>query len=314
MPTPRAQPDGTAPMAAAGKRSGHGAARLLGEAARRVRQLAAGTLGRAWADRVLGLAAEAGFWALLSLTPLLLVLVAAIGYLPPLFGAGTVSEVEAWILTVAGHVLAPSAVEEVIDPVLADVLRHGRGEIVSAGFLLALWSGSAAMNTYVNAITIAYGMHDLRPALRARALAFALYLGALGAGALVLPLLVATPDWILAATPADARPVVGPLVSVGYWPVLIVLCTGLLVALYRAATPVRARWRREVPGAVLAMLLWLGGSMALRLFMSLVIAGNAAYGVLAAPAAALLFLYVTALAVLLGAELNAQIARSRSDG
>ncbi|MBB4929533.1 membrane protein [Lipingzhangella halophila] len=279
-----------------------------------MRRLAARTLRRAWADRVLGLAAEAGFWALLSLTPLLLVLVAAIGYLPSLFGAGTVSEVETWILTVAGHVLAPSAVEEVIDPVLADVLRHGRGEIVSAGFLLALWSGSAAMNTYVNAITIAYGMHDLRPALRARALAFALYLGALGSGALVLPLLVATPDWILAATPADARPVVGPLVSVGYWPVLIVLCTGLLVVLYRAATPVRGRWRREVPGAVLAMLLWLGGSMTLRLFMSLVIAGNAAYGVLAAPAAALLFLYVTALAVLLGAELNAQIARSRPDG
>ncbi|WP_017625360.1 YihY/virulence factor BrkB family protein [Nocardiopsis chromatogenes] len=308
--TPRPRPSTT--PTDTGERPGGGL--RLGDRARRLRRLATDTAGRAWTDRILGLAAEAGFWALLSLTPLLLVLVAAIGYLTPLFGPGTAGQVEAWILTAAGHVLAPSAVEEVIGPVLADVLRHGRGEFVSVGFLLALWSGSAAMNTYVNAITIAYGMNGLRSALRSRSLAFALYLGALGAGAVVLPLLVASPGWILAAAPAAARPVVGPLVGVGYWPLLVVLCTGLLVVLYRAATPIRGRWRRDVPGAVLAMLLWLGGSLALRWVLAAAVSDNAAYGVLAAPAAALLFLYVTALAVLLGAELNAQAARSSADG
>ena len=267
------------------------------------------TVAQSWSDRVLGLAAEAGFWALLSLTPLLLVLVAAMGYLTPLFGVDVAADTEARILTAAQHVLAPSAVEEIIKPVLTDVLRHGRSGIISLGFVLALWTGSAAMNTYVNAITIAYGMRGVRSAVRARVLAFTLYLGALVTGTVTLPLLIAAPGWIIAATPGQAHRALTPAVRYGYWPILIMICTGLLVTLYHLAAPIRGRWRRELPGAIVAMLLWLTGSLLLRLSLSTAIAHNPAYGVLAAPAAALLFLYVTALAVLLGAELNAQISR-----
>jgi membrane protein len=269
------------------------------------------TVVQAWADRVLGLSAEAAFWALLSLTPLLLVLVAAIGYLTPLFGPDVAADVQARLLSAAEHVLAPSAVHGVAAPVLTEVLQHGRGQIISVGFVLALWTGSAAMSTYVNTITIAYGMREQRSALRARALAFALYLGGLVAGAVTLPLLVVVPGWILTLTPKEMRSTIGPVLRYGYWPTLIVICTTLLITLYHLAVPVRGRWGRDLPGAVLAMLLWLGGSFLLRLSLSTAIAHNRVYGVLAAPAAALLFLYVTALAVLLGAELNAQISRSR---
>ena len=287
--------------------SGRGLGRWLSQVWSLVRR----TVAQSWSDRVLGLAAEAGFWALLSLTPLLLVLVAAIGYLTPLFGADVAADTEARILTAAGHVLAPSAVEEIIKPVLTDVLRHGRSGIISLGFVLALWTGSAAMNTYVNAITIAYGMRDVRSAVRARVLAFTLYLGALVTGTIALPLLIAAPGWIIAATPGQAHGALTPAVRYGYWPILIMICTGSLVTLYHLAVPVRGRWSRELPGAIVAMLLWLTGSSLLRLSLATAIAHNPAYGVLAAPAAALLFLYVTALAVLLGAELNAQISHPR---
>lgn len=90
-----------------------------GRLTRRARQgwrLARQTVTQVWKDRVLGLSAEAGFWALLSLTPLLLILVAGIGYLTPLFGTDVVAEVETRILTAAEQVLAPSATR----------LRHGR--------------------------------------------------------------------------------------------------------------------------------------------------------------------------------------------
>jgi membrane protein len=269
------------------------------------------TVAQAWADRVLGLSAEAAFWALLSLTPLLLVLVAAIGYLTPLFGANVTANVEARILAAADQVLAPSAVDGIAQPVLTDVLRHGRGGIISIGFVLALWTGSAAMSTYVNTITIAYGMRHVRSAVRARVLAFALYLGALVTGSVTLPLLVAVPGWILAVTPRDVHGTIAPLMRYGYWPTLIVICTALLITLYHLAVPVRGRWGRDLPGAVVAMLLWLGGSFLLRFFLSTAIAHDPVYGVLAAPVAVLLFLYVTALAVLFGAELNAQISGSR---
>ncbi len=270
--------------------------------------VARATAAQAWADRVLGLAAEAGFWALLSLTPLLLVLVAAVGYLTPLFGHHIAILIEEKIVRAAGHVLAPSAVHKVLQPVLTDVLRHGRGGIISLGFLLALWTGSTAMNTYVNTITIAYGMRDVRSAVKARLLAFGLYLGALVTGIIALPLLVTAPGWITEAAPGPALPVLRPVVAYGYWPVVALLCTGLLAALYHLAVPVRGRWRRDLPGAIGAMLAWLASSLLLRFYLVFAIEHSPTYGALSAPVAALLFLYLTALAVLLGAELNAQIA------
>ncbi|MCW2898587.1 MAG: ribonuclease [Streptosporangiaceae bacterium] len=268
---------------------------------------------QSWADRVLGLAAEAAFWALLSLTPLLLVLVAAIGYLTPLFGPHIAVGVEDRILDAAEHFLAPTAVDQVLRPTLTDVLRHGRGGIASIGFVMALWAGSTAMSTYVNAIAIAYGGRDVRSAVRARVLAFLLYLGALIAGCITLPLMVTAPGWIIDVVPVEARSVVGPIVRLGYWPVLVLICTVLLATLYHLAVPGRVGWLRELPGAIVAMLLWLVGSVLLRFFLSVAIGHSPTYGVLAAPAAALLFLYVTALAVLLGAELNAQIEHRRAE-
>lgn len=269
------------------------------------------TISQAWTDRILGLAAEAAFWALLSLTPLLLVLVGSLGYLEPIFGRDVVNRLENIILTTAHEILEPTAVDQLIQPVLDDVLRRGHISFISIGFLLALWTGSTAMSTYVNTIVIAYAMRDVRSAVHTRVLAFGLYLGALVVGSFTLPLLVAAPGWITAASPAGARDWVAKLVGFGYWPVLMIICTAVLVALYHFSVPARGRWWRDLPGAVTAMLLWLAGSFLLRLYLSFAIGKSPAYGVLSAPVAVLLFLYVTALAVLLGAELNSQIDQLR---
>jgi membrane protein len=271
------------------------------------------TLAQSWGDRIFGLAAEAGFWALLSITPLLLVLVGAIGYLTPLFGSHIVVEVEQKILRAAGHFLAPQAVNNVLKPVLTDVLQHGRGGIISVSFVLALWTGSTAMNTYVNTISISYGMRHIRSAVRARLVAFVLYLGALVAGAIALPLLVTAPSWIVNVVRHPVWNVVQPIVDIAYWPVIVAVCTGVLATLYHVATPVRDKWRRELPGAIAGMMIWLASSFGLRAYLAYAIGHSPTYGALSAPVAALLFLYFTALAVLLGAELNAQIAGCRHD-
>jgi membrane protein len=91
------------------------------------------------------------------------------------------------------------------------------------------------------------------------------------------------------------------------------VCTGVLATLYHVSTPVRTRWRRELPGAIAGMLIWLASSFGLRAYLAYAIGHSPTYGALSAPVAALLFLYFTALAVLLGAELNAQIAGCRHD-
>jgi len=73
------------------------------------------------------------------------------------------------------------------------------------------------------------------------------------------------------------------------------------------APPRRLPWRRGVPGAILALVIFLAGSTGLREYITFIVAHNHAYGALAAPIAALLFFYLLALGVLLGAELNAEI-------
>lgn len=275
-------------------------------------QVTRATAAQAWRDRVLGLAAEAGFWALLSVTPLMLVLISAIGYLAPLFGPRITVLVRAKILHVGERILAPTAVHNVLSPVLSDVVQHGRAGLLSVGTLFVLWAGSTAMSTYVNTITIAYGMRGIRSAVRARLVAFALYVGALLAGILTLPLLIIVPGWILSVLPGPLRSTATPFVTYGYWPAVIVICTVAITLLYRYAAPIRGLWRRDLPGAVVAMGLWLASSYALRTYLAYAIGHSPTYGSLSAPVAALLFLYFTSLALLLGAELNSQISHVRS--
>jgi membrane protein len=83
-----------------------------------------------------------------------------------------------------------------------------------------------------------------------------------------------------------------------------------LTSLYHLAPPRRLPWRRGVPGALLAMVIFLAGSVGLRLYISFIMVHNHAYGTLAAPIAALLFFYLLALGVLLGAEFNAEIEQN----
>jgi membrane protein len=84
----------------------------------------------------------------------------------------------------------------------------------------------------------------------------------------------------------------------------------LLATLYHRAVPVRTPWRRALPGAVVAVVIWLVGSVLLRAWLEFAFRRTATYGPLSAPVAVLLFLYLTGIAILFGAELNAEIERT----
>lgn len=267
------------------------------------------TAAEAWQDRILGLAAEAGFWQLLSLAPLLLVVLGVIGYFSGDLPHGTTADIQAFLLRRAASFISPHAVDTLIRPALHQILTNGHADVVSIGFVLALWSGSSAMATYVNTITIAYDLRDGRSALRSRVLALELFLGAVAIGILLLPLVVLGPTAITSLAPAQWQGDVHASLTVLYWPVVVLASVAVLMTLYHLAPPVRSPWRRALPGAVLAMALWTGGSLGLRLYLDLVFDRNPVYASLSSPVAVLLFFYITALAVLLGAELNAEIER-----
>ncbi len=271
-------------------------------------QVVTGTIAKAWNDRILGLSAEAAFWQLLSLPPLILALLGGLGYFGNALGADTLAAIEQRIVRLAGHVAAPDVVA-VLQKSLDQVLHQGRADVVSIGFVLSLWAGSSSMATFVNTITIAYGMRDMRGAVRSRLLALWLYLVSIALLLLLLPALVIGPSELSQITPTTWRHITDDAIAIGYWPIVGGLLLAGLAALYHYATPVRLRWRRAVPGAAVAVLLFVCGSYGLRLYISHVIGRTLSYGALATPIAALLFFYVLALAVHLGAETNATLER-----
>ncbi len=265
------------------------------------------TVSKAWNDRILGLSAETAFWQLLSLPSLFLALLAALGYFSELAGTDTLNRVQTNLLSGFSRAFSPEVVDQLIAPLVHQVLNEGRADVLSVSFVLALWAGSSATATFVNTITIAYGMRDLRGAVRSRLLALGIYLGSIVIGVVALPALVLGPSMLVRLAPAGARPTADRVVNDAYWPTVILLLLVALTSLYHLAPPRRLPWRRGVPGAALAMVIFLLGSAGLRLYISFIVARNHAYGTLAAPIAALLFFYLLALGVLLGAELNAAI-------
>lgn len=264
-------------------------------------------VGKAWRDRVLGLSAEAAFWQMLSLPSLFLALIASLGYVSGWFGAGTVDRTERQIEQTLSRGFSREVVDQVIAPTLREVLRGDRADIISIGFILALWAGSSATATFVNTITIAYDQRDLRGPVRSRLLALGLFLGTVVLGVFALPLLVLGPDLLRRVFPPETRDTVSDLIDVGYYPVVVVLLMIGLTTFYKLAPPHRLPWHRGLPGATLALLVFLAGSAGLREYIAFILDQNHAYGTLAAPIAALLFFFVLALGVLLGAEFNAVV-------
>jgi membrane protein len=274
-----------------------------------VRELFGATARRAWHDRILGLAAEAGFWQLLSLPSLILAVLGTIGFFSGPLGADNLNALQDSIDKGLTHVIVPSAVHETIAPALHRILFGGRAAVVSISFLVSLWTGSSAMATYVNTITIAYGLRHERGAVKSRLLALRLYLYFVLVTIVLLPLLVLGPAHLEDAFPDRWHSAVHAIVAVGYWPVVVLVSLSLLTTLYHRALPVRTPWRRAIPGAAMAVVLWILGSTVLRAWLGWAFRKTATYGPLSAPVAVLLFLYLTALAILLGAELNAEIDR-----
>ncbi|GAA4151565.1 hypothetical protein GCM10022416_48880 [Actinomadura keratinilytica] len=261
--------------------------------------------------RVTGLAAEAAFFALLSLPPLVIGLVGLMGHLRGLLGTGAVGEIRAWVIARAETVLTGPAVDSVVVPLIDEVIRGGSPNIVSLSFVFTLWAGSRATNVYVDTITIAYGLSGVRGVVRTRLRAFFLYLVGLVVMLVVLPLLVVGPALLRRALPEEGA----GYVMAAYWPVVVTLSILFLALLYHMSIPVRTSWWRQVPGAVLALVMWIVGGFLLRLYLSGSLSGGiSVYGPLSASIAMLAWLYVAALAVLVGAALNAEIDRRWPSG
>ena len=259
------------------------------------------TIGSCIRHRVTGLAAEAAFFAILSVPPLIFALAGAIGFLSEQFTAAQIDDVRNAVLEVSRQALTERAVNTIIRPTIDSVLDGGRYDVISIGFILALWSGSRALNVFVDTITIMHGLGGHRGIVATRALSFLLYAMAMVTGAISIPLVVAGPGLVDRVVP-ERLDVLNAL----YWPLVLAVCICFLATLYHVSVPVRTNWSFNLPGATFSLFCWIAGSFVLRWVLTVTAAeSKSIYGPLAAPIAVLLWLYLLAIAVLIGAAVNA---------
>jgi membrane protein len=182
------------------------------------------------------------------------------------------------------------------------------------GFVLAVWSVTGAMNAYMLVLNIAYERKDRRSFLQKRivALKMAAVMGI--AFALVAVLLIFGPvvEKAIASHAGPAGSAIDVLWWVAQWPILLV---GLLVAfatlLYLGPDVEHRKWQFLTPGSLVAALLWIAASGLFAVYTSMFGSYNKTWGALSAVIVTLTWLWLTAMALLFGAEINAETERSR---
>ena len=256
---------------------------------------------------MLQVAAALSYYLVLSVFPGLMFLSAVIGSipLPDLFGR---------VLGTMARLLPPDTMRTV-QSVLLDVLATNRRAWLSFGMLGTIWVASAAFDAIIEALDIAYDVQEVRPYWKTRLLAVGL--GAVSAVLLVVALVVMIVGPHFAAW--LARRVFLSYVVVLLWPfihwaVAIVFTLVAVELLYFLAPNVKQRFWATLPGAILAVSCCLGFSYLLGFYFRHVAHLSRTYGTLAGFVAFMTWFYWNSFALLVGAELNAELAKQSARG
>jgi membrane protein len=221
-------------------------------------------------------------------------------------------------------VLSPSSINTLVDKLSSVVPQQatdlllglkpgGAGALIGVGTLLALWSTTGAMTAFMRALNRAYGREETRSFVRQRLVALEMVAIMGLAFLLVMVLLVLGPSISSAIGDATGMPALFKTIWwVAQWPILLVgLIAAFSTLLYLGPNVEHPRWRFLTPGAALSALLWIVASGLFAVYTSNFSSYGGAWGPLAAVIVLLTWLWLTGIALLLGAELNAELERSR---
>ncbi|MGD1877210.1 MAG: YihY/virulence factor BrkB family protein [Kiloniellaceae bacterium] len=250
-------------------------------------------------DRVSLVAAGLAFYTLLSIFPAIAAIVSVYGLV------ADAGEVQRHFLAVAD--LVPDEARTLLADQMTRVAGGNTGSLSFAallGLVIALWSASRGTQAFMMAMNVAYNEREKRGIVKQNLIAIALTLCLLVFSALALVATVFVPAMVAALGAEGTR---GWLLTLLRWPLLAVFFMAVLAALYRFA-PSRndAKWRWVTPGSVVAVLLWLVASMAFSFYIGNFASYNQTYGSLGAVVGVLMWFWVSAFLVILGAELNAE--------
>jgi membrane protein len=260
------------------------------------------TYARIDQDRLLAIAAGVVFFGLLAIFPAITALVSFYG----LFANPS---------TIAGNLqslalMLPEGSFQIVQDQIARVLAKGGTELGATflfGLALAIWSANAGVKALIDALNVAYGEREKRSFLQLNLLSLAFTVAGIAALLLMVAAVVAFP---LMLDHLGLGPESKLIFSLARWPLLFLILWGALGLLYRfGPSREHPRWEWRNAGTLAAALLWIAGSSLLSWYLSNFANYNATYGSLGAAIGLMMWMWMSAIIVLWGAELNSEIER-----
>lgn len=247
-------------------------------------------------NRVMGIAAEVGFWAVLSITPLLLVSASALGWIDSLFGLEVADDAHEGITTAVRDLLgiggnAVTAVDELFD--------NPDPSSLTVGLLTSIYASSRGFTSLIGGLDHIIGREQRRNWLTTRVAGFS-------AAVLTVPALVALLVMVSIGRTGFGLPAPwSGIAAYATWPLISLGLTGFAVWLLHASPAQRTPILHDIPGAVVAVAIWLGGSWITARYLAS--GGSDVLGILGGATGLLIWLYLMAAGILIGAQVNVAI-------
>jgi membrane protein len=265
------------------------------------------TVAEVIGDNCLGLAAQLAYYFFLALFPALLFLVALISFIP-------IENLMDDIVNTLARV-APGEVLTIVQDQILKIAHDQAGGLLTFGMVGTIWSSSSGVTAIIDSLNQAYDIQESRPWWKVRLTALGLTV------ALAIFIVISTALVVVGPTLAEKVAEwfhLGPVFTwtwkIVQWPLVFLLVTTAIALIFYFAPDAEQDWVWITPGSVLATLLWLLVSLGFKFYVSHFGSYNATYGTIGGVIVLLLWFYVSALAVLVGAEMNAEIEHASPYG
>ncbi|MGH9311153.1 MAG: YihY/virulence factor BrkB family protein [Vicinamibacterales bacterium] len=270
-------------------------------------QLFRRTFNEVLADDVFNLAAQQAYYFFFALFPALLALISIASFFPV---QNLIDEITKMLSRVA-----PGDVIAIVRDQILKISQGNAGGVLTFAFVLTLWSSSSAVVSMCGTLNAAYDLTEGRPWWKVRLTAIGLTVGLALFILVSMTLVIAGPT--LAEKVAEALQL-GPVFEwtwkIVQWPVVLLLIATAFAMVYYFAPDAQQEWVWITPGSVLATLLWVLSSLGFKYYVANFANYNETYGTIGGVMVLLLWFYVSGIAMLIGAELNAEIEHASPYG
>ncbi len=270
-----------------------------------IKEVARATIKEFSQDDCAGLAAESAYHILFSIFPLAIFAASMSAIVNRAFGLDLFGKIMAALTSR----LPPEAATALSGP-LAKVLSNQSGGLLSFGIVTALWSGSAAVSTFIKALNRAYDVQETRPFWKRKGLeiALTLFVGIIAASAFVVI--------VFGGKLGDA---IATHMGLGHaftlfwniirWPLILAFISLALAVLYWVGPNVDQKFQWISPGAVIATIVWLLAIGGFGLYVGKFGKYDKTYGTLGGIIILLLVFYISSMVIMLGGQLNSEVAK-----